>query len=306
MYKYTQLNLYVNGRNNMCVVIAKFLPEHGWVLGKNRDRNYKPEISMKQSHRKGIERLYMQDDKTRYTEGVNEYGVAILSASVMVKKDEKEGVSAGSDDQSQRIFYSPDGIRIRTALLKRSAKTALEELIKLEIPGNTFVADDKECYLLEGAFKNQDGTSTPRNYVYKTKKLKKTEAIARTNHGVFIPWSGYQNNKDNPHEKASRLSSEMRLKIIEKELNGIKEPADIFEALSQRPESDPQMNPIRIDEKRKAMRTTGQLMLIPGERSITYRPIWSDIKMDNFNKVNNVKSKTFYEIISSRKLFDIK
>lgn len=290
----------------MCVVVAKFLPDLGWVLAKNRDRNYKPVISMKQSHRKNVERLYMQDDKTRYTEGVNEYGVAILSASVMVKKDEKEGAASGADDQSQRIFYSPDGIRIRTALLKRSAKAALQELINLQIPGNTFVADDKECYLLEGAFKNQDESQTARDYIYKTKKLKKTEAVARTNHGIFIPWSGYQNNKDNPHEKASRHSSEMRLKIIEKELDKIEKPEDFFEALSQRPESDPQLNPIRIDEKRKAMRTTGQLMLIPKERSITYRPIWSEIKMDNFNKVNNIKSKTFYEIISSRKLFDIK
>lgn len=290
----------------MCVVLAKYLPDHGWVLAKNRDRNYKPVISMKQSHRKGVERLYMQDDKTRYTEGVNQYGVAILSASVMVKKDEKEGAASGADDQSQRIFYSPDGIRIRTALLKRSAKSALQELINLQIPGNTFVADENECYLLEGAFKNQDESQSARDYIYKTKKLRKTEAIARTNHGVFIPWSGYQNNKDNPHEKASRHSSEMRLKIIEKELDKIKEPEDFFEALSQRPESDPQLNPIRIDEKRKAMRTTGQLMLIPRSRNITYRPIWSEIVMDNFNKVNNIKSKTFYEIISSRKVFDIK
>lgn len=306
MYKYYIATNLSTEEKTMCVVIAKHLPDHGWVLAKNRDRNYKPVISMKQSHRKGIERLYMQDDKTRYTEGVNEHGVAIVSASVMVKKDEKEGAASGSDDQSQRIFYSPDGIRIRNALLKRTAKAALDELIKLQIPGNTFVADDKDCFLLEGAFKNQDETQRNREYIYKTKKLKKTEAVARTNHGIFIPWSGYQNNKDNPHEKASRESSEMRLKIIEKELNKIKKPEDFLEALSQRPESDPQLNPIRIDEKRKAMRTTGQLLMIPKERTLHYRPIWSEIKMDNFNKVNNIKSKTFYEIISSRKLFDVK
>lgn len=288
----------------MCVVIAKHLPEHGWVIAKNRDRNYKPDISIKQSNRLGVQRLYMQDDKTRYTEGVNEHGVAILSASIMVKKDEKEGAAAGSDDQSTRQFYSPDGVRIRTALLKRTVKGAIDELIKLQIPGNTIITDGKDCYILEGAYKDYHNPGK-KSYVHKLKKLKKTESLVRTNHGVFLPWAGYQNNKDNKHEKLSRESSESRFKITERQMDGIEKPEDMFEVLSSRPEKDPQMNPVRIDERRKAMRTTGQLLIIPKERTLHYRPIHSDITLNNYNTLNGAKSKTYFEVMSSRKLFDV-
>lgn len=289
---------------NMCVVIAKHLPEYGWVIAKNRDRNYKPVVSIKQSNRNGVQRLYMHDDKTRYTEGVNEYGVAILSASIMVKKDEKEGnAAAGSDDQSERTYYAPDGYRIRTALFKKTAKSALNTLISMQIPGNTVIADDNDCYILEGAFRDYHGPN--KKYEYRFKKLKKTDTVVRTNHGIDLPWAGYQDNRDNPHEKASRKSSLNRLRIVLKQMKSIKTPEDMFQVLSSRPEKDPQMNPIRLDDRRKSMKTTGQLLVIPKERTLHYRPTYSEISLKNYNNINSGKNKTFFEVISSRKLFDI-
>lgn len=288
----------------MCVVIAKHLPEYGWVIAKNRDRNYKPVVSIKQSNRNGVQRLYMHDDKTRYTEGVNEYGVAILSASIMVKKDEKEGnAAAGSDDQSERTYYAPDGYRIRTALFKKTAKSALNTLISMQIPGNTLIADDNDCYILEGAFRDYHGPN--KKYEYRFKKLKKTDTVVRTNHGIDLPWAGYQDNKDNPHEKASRRSSLNRLRIVLKQMKSIKTPEDMLQVLSSRPEKDPQMNPIRLDDRRRSMKTTGQLLVIPKERTLHYRPTYSEISLKNYNNINSGKNKTFFEVISSRKLFDI-
>lgn len=288
----------------MCVVIAKHLPEYGWVIAKNRDRNYKPVVSIKQSNRNGVQRLYMHDDKTRYTEGVNEYGVAILSASIMVKKDEKEGnAAAGSDDQSERTYYAPDGYRIRTALFKKTAKSALNTLISMQIPGNTLIADDNDCYILEGAFRDYHGPN--KKYEYRFKKLKKTDVAVRTNHGIDLPWAGYQDNRDNPHEKASRKSSLNRLRIVLKQMKSIKTPEDMLQVLSSRPEKDPQMNPIRLDDRRRSMKTTGQLLVIPKERTLHYRPTYSEISLKNYNNINSTKNKTFFEVISSRKLFDI-
>tara|TARA_X000001388_G_C2215877_1_gene117204 strand:- start:340 stop:1221 length:882 start_codon:yes stop_codon:yes gene_type:complete len=289
---------------NMCVVIAKHLPEYGWVIAKNRDRNYKPVVSIKQSNRNGVQRLYMHDDKTRYTEGVNEYGVAILSASIMVKKDEKEGnAAAGSDDQSERTYYAPDGYRIRTALFKKTAKSALNTLISMQIPGNTLIADDNDCYILEGAFRDYHGPN--KKYEYRFKKLRKTDTVVRTNHGIDLPWAGYQENKDNPHEKASRKSSINRLRIVQKQMDSINNPEDMLQVLSSRPEKDPQMNPIRLDDRRRSMKTTGQLLVIPKERTLHYRPTYSEISLKNYNNINSTKNKTFFEVISSRKLFDI-
>ena len=288
----------------MCVVIAKHLPEYGWVIAKNRDRNYKPVVSIKQSNRNGVQRLYMHDDKTRYTEGVNEHGVAILSASIMVKKDEKEGnAAAGSDDQSERTYYAPDGYRIRTALFKKTAKSALNTLISMQIPGNTLIADDNDCYILEGAFRDYHGPN--KKYEYRFKKLRKTDTVVRTNHGIDLPWAGYQENKDNPHEKASRKSSINRLRIVQKQMDSIKNPEDMLQVLSSRPEKDPQMNPIRLDDRRRSMKTTGQLLVIPKERTLHYRPTYSEISLKNYNNINSTKNKTFFEVISSRKLFDI-
>ncbi|HAW78870.1 MAG TPA: hypothetical protein DCX27_03580, partial [Balneola sp.] len=269
--------------------MAKHLPDYGWVIAKNRDRNYKPVVSIKQSNRNGVQRLYIQDDKTRYTEGVNEYGVAILSASIMVKKDEKEGAAAGSDDQSDRTYYAPDGYRIRTALFKKTAKSALNTLISMQIPGNTIIADNNDCYILEGAFRDYHGPN--KKYEYRFKKLKKTDGIVRTNHGIDLPWAGYQQNKDNPHEKASRRSSENRLKVVLKQLKSIKTPEDMLQVLSSREEKDPQMNPMRMDDRRKSMKTTGQLMVIPQERTLHYRPTYSEISLKNYNNLNTNKNK---------------
>ena len=74
----------------MCIVIAKYFKGHGWIAVKNRDRNYIPELSFERLDHNGSERLLMQDNITKYTEGINQQGMGILSASLMVLDDEKE------------------------------------------------------------------------------------------------------------------------------------------------------------------------------------------------------------------------
>ena len=65
----------------MCVIVAKYLEGLGWVGAKNRDRTYKPTITIKKSFRNGVERLLMWDTDTKWTEGVNEYGIAMIGAA---------------------------------------------------------------------------------------------------------------------------------------------------------------------------------------------------------------------------------
>ena len=92
----------------MCIVALKHFDDLGWVGVKNRDRNYKPSIMVKQSFSRGIERIYLYDEKTKYTEGMNENGVSILSACTQVKKDEKEGTKVNPNS----FEGSPDGKKI--------------------------------------------------------------------------------------------------------------------------------------------------------------------------------------------------
>ena len=75
----------------MCVIAVKYFKDVGWVGAKNRDRNYLPEIQIVQSDRKKVQRLFIDDELTRYTEGLNEYGVSILSAALAVKDEHGRG-----------------------------------------------------------------------------------------------------------------------------------------------------------------------------------------------------------------------
>ena len=46
----------------MCVIVAKYLPELGWIGVKNRDRGYYPVINIKKSFKNDIERIYIWDE----------------------------------------------------------------------------------------------------------------------------------------------------------------------------------------------------------------------------------------------------
>ncbi len=282
----------------MCIVLGKYFPNVGWIGFKQRDRNYPAVVDFKRSFKDGVERFYLVDEKTKYSEGLNEFGISILSAAVMVKKDEDEADAASSRDEN---YYAPDGIRIRKALLEKTVEKSLDSLIESEIPGNTLVFDSKNMYLLEGAFEDYYGPN--KTYVYETKKIKVGETVVRTNHGIWLPWSGYQ--IDDPEQKESRKSSENRLKVVRKSLKNVSEPRDLFEICSNTDNKDTQMNPLRLDTGKEKMRTTGQMMVDPKELTLHYRPIMCKMNID-YNKLIEPKYKTGFEIISSKKLFTMK
>lgn len=284
----------------MCVVAIKYFKGTGWVGVKNRDRNYKPTIHIKQSFRDGIERLYIWDEKTRYAEGLNEFGVCIMSAAVAVKKDEQEG----TNDNPDRVFYSPDGKRIRKALLEKNVDKALKKLIELQIPGNTLVFDNEKCYLLEAAFKDEE----LKEYEHYVQEVKKDETVVRTNHGIYLKYSGYQDDEQaDEDERKARKSSEARLKQARKDLRKVTDPRMMLDAISSVADKNPQMNPLRLSNThgKSIMVTTGQIMLTPSELTLHYRPIWSDIEFD-FNKLDDPAKKTSFEVISSKKLLSFK
>jgi hypothetical protein len=288
----------------MCVVACKYLKDIGWVIAKNRDRNYKPTIIIRKSFRRNTERLYIWDDRTKYTEGINEFGVAIISASVTVKEDEAEGQAAVNKNKldkktkiKNRTYYAPDGLRIRTALFERTAVEAASQLIELEIPGNTIIADRERCFLLEGAFVEND------EYVYKIVEVPKEKIAVRTNHGIFLPWTGY--SKEIPEQVPKRESSDARYEKVVSLLKRASTFDEFLDAMSDTSDENPQLNPLRIDPERNSMRTTGQLIMIPKEQTLHYRPIWCETEFD-LDKLNTEEERTFFEIISTRKLLSFK
>jgi hypothetical protein len=285
----------------MCVVLATYSESEGsWILGKNRDRPYKPTIRIRKSFRNDVERLFIWDEKTRYTEGVNEFGIGIISASVMVKDDEAEGGEAEQSGTKKRTFYSPDGLRIRTALLEKTFIDVLNKLIELEIPGNTIVADKDRCVILEGAFEKFE---EQENYVYKSKEVLKNQVVVRTNHGILLDWTGYDAN--NPDQADARESSNTRYDKVAEKLVNATNIQDILEVLSIENDINPQLNPLRRDPKRLSMRTTGQILVVPGNRTLYYRSVWGNTIFD-LNSLNKDSEKCFFEIISGKKILSFK
>ena len=297
----------------MCVVAVKKINNFGWIGVKNRDRNYETEVVINQNNREGMQRLYIDDKLSRWTEGLNEYGVCVLSASLSVKSDEKEGDKITNQRMARRNadgYYSPDGKAIRKALLEKTPEAAAKKLIAYELAGCTYVFNEKECYLIEGGFlvRKEDATKeNPRKFISKMVKLKDDEISVRTNHGILIPELGYKVDPEDEELKYARKSSEKRYDYATKFLKpDFKEPSEMIDAIAQSPDKDPFMNPIRVGNTKKAeMVTTGQLMLTPKDRTLHYRPIYSSVEF-KYDKLNNPEAKTFFEIISSRKLLSFK
>ena len=288
----------------MCCVAAKYIDKFGWVLAKNRDRNYTCSIDIIRDTVDGIQRVLIDDKLTRWQEGVNEFGVAIVSASFSVKFDEKEGDKVKTKS-TKKAMVSPDGRAIRKALREKNPKDAIDILVEYRLAGATYVANEDECYLLEGGFnitkEKAKENKEERKYLYKIQKISKSIGYSvRTNHGVLVKGLGYNKGSDE-----RRKSSESRLKAIEDAIEDttFTSPNDLLSCMSVKPHEDPFMNPVRLgDIKKGDMVTTGQLLLIPKERSLHYRPIYSAVSFD-YSRLNDTeKNRVFFEIVSDRKM----
>ena len=276
----------------MCIVAAKHFDKIGWVCCKNRDRNYIPEISFKDTTSDGVEILLFYDDITQYMEGMNSGGIGVLSSSLMVSDDEKE-ITKRSKTPSK------DGIKIKKALKYPNVKAVAMSLIKQKLPGCTLIFDKDTCYLLEGCWK--PGGYKKQEYAYKIKEIPHDKSVVRTNHGIWLDWAGYQRDPENENETMSRISSESRMTIAEHVVNNAKTPDDMIDGLAGTYIDNPQLNCLRTTNKKKMMRTTSQIMLIPSEDTMFIRPVQSHISY-NFWKLNSPKHKLWLEILSNRVL----
>ena len=276
----------------MCIIIGKWFPDTGWVGIKNRDRNYIPEISFRKKSSDGVEILYFWDDITQYCEGLNSAGVCVLSASLMVKDDEKE-ITVRTKQPSK------DGIKIQRALKLPDVRACAMSLIKQKLPGNTLVFDKDTMILIEGCWR--PGEYDSQGYTYKVQEIPRTDTVVRTNHGVLIPWAGYQRG-ENVNQTMSRISSESRRAIAQQACKDCFKPQQIMDNLTKDYTHNGQLNALRTTTDRKKMRTTSQILMVPHERMMYVRPVQSHIDF-NFWKLNDPKQQTWVEIMSNRVLY---
>lgn len=275
----------------MCIIVAKYFPGLGWAGAKNRDRNYVPTLDFEIADDNGIERVMMHDQVTGYKEGLNSAGVSILNTSLDVYDDETE-VETGTADTS------PDGQYIAEALLCDNPKDAVAVLIQRHLGGCTMVFDQDTMYLIEAS--DQDGTKPFR---YTVREIPKDQTVARSNHGLWLEWAGYQRQPNNRSETASRISSEARLVQARAVVREAQQPQDLVDAMCKVYIQDPQLNIMRTSTEGKKMRTTSQQLCVPQQRTLYCRPVSSNLQFDFWN-LNRPQRRTWVELLSNRELWD--
>ena len=274
----------------MCIIVAKYFDGIGWAGAKNRDRNYTPVLDFIESDEDGVDRMMMHDEITGYKEGINSHGISILNTSLDVYDDESE-VDAGTAKSS------PDGQIIAEALSHNTAVAAAKNIIKRKMGGCTIVFDRENMFLIEAS----DWDST-KPYEYIVKRIPKTDVVARSNHGIWMPSAGYQRKHDNQSETLSRISSETRLLLAEAVVKSALKPEDLVDGMCQVYINDSQLNIMRTSTENKKMRTTSQQLCVPKERTLYCRPVSSHSKFD-FWRLNRPNTGVWVEILSNRALW---
>jgi hypothetical protein len=232
-------------------VIAKVNVDGKTILAKNRDRGYKAQIEVVHEIIGGVEVIYLHDKLTDWSEGINEFGIGIVNASLQVDFDEKEGDLAKQNlDKGKAPKVSHDGLKIRTALSKKKLSEAIQSVVSfvgeddkdVGVKGQTIVANPKYAFIIEMTSK----------HLPVIKKIDNDDIIVRTNHGIEYKDTGYTKG-------VKRDSSISRMNIAKQELEKVKPGDDVLSVLSKQYTKDPFMNPYRRKNEHD-METTSQVM----------------------------------------------
>ena len=232
----------------------------------------------------------MHDLVTGYKEGINSRGVSILNTSLDIGEDEPD-VEAGT------AKTSPDGRAIADALLQTEPLAAAKILIKHKLVGCTIVFNRHTLYLIEAS--DQDGT---KPYRFRARKIPRSQTVARTNHGIWLPWASFQRRRDDPEQTRDRISSEARLLQAEMLVALSRNPEDLVDGLCKVYVPSAELNIMRTSTEPNAFRTTCQLLCVPKERTLYCRPVSSNLKFD-FWDLNRPHTNVWVEILSNRELW---
>lgn len=233
-------------------VIARCRISGNVVLAKNRDRMYAPDLEVVHEIVNGVEMVYMRDILTDWSEGLNEKGIGVVNASLMVGFDEKEGdLAKDKAKKGKNGKPSYDGLKIRKALEQTKLSQAIRSIINFRgddeddvgVKGMTIVSSANHSFVVEMTTK----------HLPIIKRVQSDEVVTRTNHGVEYPDTGYTGG-------LKRKSSLSRQQIAYDALSDISSQEDVLDALSKQHDSDKWMNPYRR-ENSFGFTTSSQVMM---------------------------------------------
>jgi hypothetical protein len=247
---------------NECT-IAHTIVQDKVILAKNRDRSYSARVKIVRELINDVEMVYIVDEDTDWSEGMNCHGTAVINSALMVNADEKEKKLAKSKGKP-----SEDGKKIRRALMFKKPAEVLVSIMNFTgdddrdvgVKGHTFVATPKHTYSIEM-------TSEHKPVI---KKLDRKQNHVRTNHGYDYKDSGYTSG-------LNKASSERRWKKAQKMLSKVKTPTDVLNGLSAYYGGNWRDNPYRNADKvvspteKDILSTTGQIMMNITDLEMTLR-----------------------------------
>ena len=248
----------------MCIIVAKYLKDRGWVLAKNRDQDYVATLSFLDEKDPKVGEIFVLDDHLiKYKEGMNHKGLVVITTSLTPV------ISLESN--------KTDGTNIYKALHMSDPMEAAKFLIEKKMTGYIFCATPEKLVLVEAARKDKGDKQGIGDYVSTIRVVPKDEIVVRTNHGIDLPWAGFQMGYDKTQDMWYK-SSVRRKEIAEKVSEKAETPEEMLNALAEWVDKDTQMNVFRVETKPKDMRTIFQWALAPKESMVYLRPI--ETKMD--------------------------
>ena len=143
---------------NECLIVNMTI-NGNLVLLKYRDRAYIPKIKLVRELINNIEVVYIHDEDTDWSEGINEYGLALVNATLQGEADEKAKKKTKKDGKP-----SKDGFKVRTALGYKKLSEMIESVINFTgfstgdgtrsgkptgLNGNTFISSPSKTYAIE-------------------------------------------------------------------------------------------------------------------------------------------------------------
>ena len=266
----------------MCVIMAKRCKLKGtkkdqWFLYKIRDRNYSPEYKLEVDETNGVETLFLIDQLTAWSEGINSRGLMIVSAALdnHTDLDDNGQSSAGLPASRRRIQKAKT---LKKAIVSKNVDEAKQILVNGRFIGTSFISNGKRLIILEiyvnnDAFEREtnkypkneleklskaqqirkimDGI-TPDDYDIKSHEVKKDNLAIRTNHGILLDDAGYQKDDANLEGYRSSIRRYNITKKAIKELGDDVHPFDVLTTLKNLKgiDPEPQNNPIRIKGKK--------------------------------------------------------
>ena len=252
-----------------CVIAHKVI-DGNVILAKNRDRAYDVKLTVVRELINKIEVVYIHDEDTDWSEGMNEFGIGIINSTLQGEYDEKEKKVIKTTGKP-----SKDGFKMRTALGYKKLSKVVKSIISFTglstganaksgeatgLNGHTFVATPNCSFAIETT-----STSTPV-----IRKLSHDKSHTRTNHGRVNKDAGYSTGAN---AKSSKSRESISLSVV----SNARSKEDLLKGLSTYQTSDVRDNPYRnknmINNPTGAdvLSTTGQLLMDLTDKTMTVR-----------------------------------